>query len=77
VIWNYPGGVQRVVLELRRKALEQTITEGLAQTLEYGERCNADEMHFVVFDRTKKPWSKKIFQRTRRHRGITIKVWGM
>jgi hypothetical protein len=83
VLWNYPnkqgGGVQRVVLELkvRRKALEKAITEGLAQTLEYGERCNADEMHFVVFDRSKKPWSKKIFKRTRKQRGVTIKVWGM
>jgi hypothetical protein len=79
VIWPYPQGVQRAVLELkiRRKTLEQTITEGLAQTYEYGERCNADEMHFVVFDRTKKPWSKKIFTRKRKHRGITIKVWGM
>jgi hypothetical protein len=49
----------------------------MAQTLEYGERCNADEMHFVVFDRTKrKAWSKKIFKRARKHRGATIKVWG-
>lgn len=80
VLWNYPGGVQRIVLELKvlRKALEQTITEGLAQTLEYGERCNADELHFVVFDRTKrKAWSKKIFKRTRKLHGATIKVWGM
>ncbi|MBX3276455.1 MAG: ATP-binding protein [Acidobacteria bacterium] len=79
VIWNYPGGVQRIVLELkiRRKALAQTITEGLGQTLDYGERCNADELHFVVFDRTKKPWSKKIFKRTRKLRERTIHVWGM
>jgi hypothetical protein len=79
VLWNHPKGVQRVVLELKvlRKALEKTITEGLAQTLEYGERCNADELHFVVFDRSKKPWSKKIFKRTRKLRGRTIKVWGM
>lgn len=79
VLWNYPSGVQRIVLELkiRRKALETTITEGLAQTLEYGERCAADELHFVLFDRAKKPWSKKIFKRTRKLRGATIKVWGM
>ncbi len=84
VIWPYPnsseGGVQRIVLELKilRKALDKTIAEGLAQTLDYGERCNADEMHFVVFDRTKrKAWSKKIFRRTRKLRGVTIKVWGM
>ncbi len=79
VLWPYPEGVQRIVLELKvlRKALGKTITEGLAQTLEYGERCNADEMHFVVFDRSKKPWSKKIFHRTRKLRSATIKVWGM
>jgi len=74
------GGVQRIVLELKilRKALDKTIAEGLAQTLEYGERCNADEMHLVVFDRAKrKAWSKKIFRRTRKLRGVTIKVWGM
>jgi hypothetical protein len=79
VIWPYTSGVQRIVLELKilRKALEKTITEGLAQTLEYGERCKADEMHFVVFDRSKKPWSKKIFKRTRKLAGATIQVWGM
>lgn len=79
VLWPYSGGVQRIVLELKilRKALEKTITEGLAQTLEYGERSNADELHFVVFDRSKKPWSKKIFKRTRKLRDVAIKVWGM
>jgi hypothetical protein len=79
VIWPHPGGVQRIVLELkvRRKALDKTITEGLAQTYEYGERCHADELHFVVFDRSKKPWSKKIFKRTRKYQGVAIKVWGM
>ncbi len=79
VLWNHPGGVQRIVLELKvlRKSLDQTITEGLEQTLEYGERCNADELHFVLFDRSKKPWSKKIFKRVRKLRGTTIKVWGM
>ncbi len=79
VLWNYAGGVQRIVLELKvlRKALETTITEGLVQTLEYGERSNADELHFVVFDRSKKPWSKKIFKRTRKLGSATIKVWGM
>ena len=79
VIWPHPKGVQRIVLELKvlRKALETTITEGLAQTLEYGDRSNADELHFVVFDRSKKTWSKKIFKRTRKLRGNPIRVWGM
>jgi len=36
------------------------------------------DIHLVVFDRTKrKAWSKKIFRRTRKLRGATIKVWGM
>ncbi|HEX4948989.1 MAG TPA: ATP-binding protein [Blastocatellia bacterium] len=79
IVWNYASGVQRVVLELKvlRKALDKTIADGLVQTLEYGERCDADELHFIVFDRSKKPWSKKIFKRTRKLRGTTIKVWGM
>ncbi|MFN0123950.1 MAG: ATP-binding protein, partial [Blastocatellia bacterium] len=79
VTWPYPGGLQRIVLELKilRKALETTIKAGIAQTLEYGERCNADEMHFVIFDRSKKTWSKKIFHRTRKLKGVTIQVWGM
>jgi hypothetical protein len=78
VIWPYAGGVERIVLELKvkRKALDKTIAEGLAQTVEYGERIQADELHFVVFDRSKKPWSRKIFSRTRKHRGATIKIWG-
>jgi hypothetical protein len=80
VIWPHTNGVQRIVLELKvpRKSLDKTIADGLAQTLEYGERCNADELHLVIFDRTKrKAWSKKIFKRTRKHRGATIKLWGM
>jgi AAA-like domain len=77
--WSWPGGAQRIVLELKilRKALETTIKEGLVQTLEYGERCHADEMHFVVFDRSKKAWSRKIFHRARKLKGAAIQVWGM
>jgi len=26
---------------------------------------------------TRKPWSKKIFRRTRKYQGATIKIWGM
>jgi hypothetical protein len=79
VFWPYAGGVQRIVLELKvlRHSLDKTIADGLAQTYEYGERCKADELHFVLFDRSKKTWSKKIFRRTRKHRGTIIHVWGM
>jgi hypothetical protein len=37
IVWNYPGSVQRAVIELKvlRKAPESTLAEGLAQTWEY------------------------------------------
>ncbi len=79
VLWPFTGSVQRIVLELKilRKTLDKTIAEGLVQTWEYGERCQADELHFVVFDRSKKPWSRKIFHRHKKQQGVTINVWGM
>lgn len=37
VIWNYPGGVQRGVIELKllHNSLERTLAEGLEQTWRY------------------------------------------
>jgi hypothetical protein len=78
--WPTPGGRQRIVMELKllRGTLAKTLEIGVPQTWEYADRCNADEQHLVIFDRTtKKPWSKKVFKQTTRHRGRAIKVWGM
>ena len=80
VIWPYPGGVQKVVIELKilHKNLGQTLAAGLEQTWDYLDRCGAEEGHLVIFDRTVgKPWEEKLFQRQEVVRGKTIRVWDM
>jgi hypothetical protein len=80
VVWNYPGGVQRGVIELKLlyNSLERTLAEGLEQTWRYADTNAAEEAHLVIFDRTPdKAWSEKIWQRTEQHNGMTITVWGM
>ncbi len=80
VIWPYPGGTQRAVIELKvlHKSLEATLAEGLAQTWEYADRCGAEEAHLVIFDRTPgRAWEEKIFQRQEHYEGMPITVWGM
>ena len=79
VIWPYPGGVQRAVLELKllRKSLELTLAEGLPQTFDYLDRCGGEEAHLLIFDRSARDWEEKIFQRDEPWQGRTIGVWGM
>lgn len=77
---NYPGGVQRAVIELKvlRKTLEHTLAEGLAQTWESADRGGAAEAHLVIFDRRPgRTWEEKIWQRSEQHAGLAITVWGM
>jgi hypothetical protein len=80
VIWPYPGGVQRAVIELKvlYKSLEQTMADGLEQTWAYMDATGAPDGHLVIFDRTpNKPWEEKIFRRQEHHRSAAITVWGM
>ena len=80
IVWNYPGGVQRAVIELKLlyRSLAQTLADGLAQTWAYADACGAAEAHLVIFDRTsEKPWAEKIWQREEQHQGLAITVWGM
>ncbi|MGH9938565.1 MAG: ATP-binding protein, partial [Blastocatellia bacterium] len=80
LIWNYPGGVQRVVLELKigSGASETLIREGLEQTAGYVDRCGAEEGHLIVFDRKEnRTWEEKIFHRPEVHAGQAIQIWGM
>jgi hypothetical protein len=80
VIWPHPAGVQKTVVELKvlHKGLETTIEKGLEQTVEYLERCGAEEGHLVIFDRDPaRPWSEKIWRRDETHRGKAIAIWGM
>jgi hypothetical protein len=79
VLWNHPGGVQKVVIELKRlhKSLAKTLETGLEQTLAYLDRCGAEEGQLVIFDRTPgKPWDEKLFQ-LQEIQGRTVWVWGM
>jgi hypothetical protein len=80
VRWRYVGGEQRVVLELKvvRGSVEATIKEGLVQTVDYMDKCGADEGHLLVFDRDeRRAWEEKIFVREERVGAKAVWVWGM
>ena len=75
----YPGGVQRIVLELKiRKGTRQaTIDKALPQIKNYMDQCGADEGHLVIFDQTDADWAEKIFDDQTTHAGALIRIWGM
>jgi len=80
VIWPYPGGVQKSVIELKLLygSLDSTLEKGLEQTWEYIDRCGTEEGHLVIFDRDKdKAWEEKLFSREETYQGKRIKIWGM
>lgn len=79
VRWPHRDGVQRFVIECKvlREGLESTIQKGLEQTAGYMDRCAALEGHLVIFDRSKKPWSEKVFHKSETVGGKPIEVWGM
>ncbi len=80
IIWPYPAGVQKVVIELKilYGSLEMTIKKGLQQTWDYMSRSGSDKGHLVVFDRNSgKSWEEKIFCQEEEYRDRRIKVWGM
>ncbi len=79
VIWRYPGGVQRIVIELKilHKSLDRTLADGLQQTGEYLDRLGESDGHLVIFDRSTRPWEEKIYQRIEKYEGRQITVWGM
>jgi len=75
-----PGGVQRIVIELKLRdgTLEATLAKALPQTWDYADRCGTDEAHLVIFDRRPdKPWDEKVFRREEVFHGHPITVWGM
>ncbi|MEI6705362.1 MAG: ATP-binding protein, partial [Deltaproteobacteria bacterium] len=74
------GPLQRVVFELKiqHKTLAFALTEGLPQIAGYADSCAADEAHLVIFDRSsKKPWSKKIWEKVKDVDGRRVYIWGM
>ena len=81
IVWPQGEGTRKFVIEckLLRKSLEQTVAEGLEQTAEYMDRCDAEAGHLVIFDRRDdRRWKDKIFRNRRAsHSGIEIDIWGM
>ncbi|QEP43002.1 AAA family ATPase [Ectothiorhodospiraceae bacterium BW-2] len=76
---GYFGDIQRIVIELKilRGELEQIITEGIEQTLDYADKADAGECHLMIFNRNPDtPWDKKIWQQQRSNGQQTITVWG-
>ncbi|MGA1869369.1 MAG: hypothetical protein ACMUJM_12585 [bacterium] len=71
--------VRRVIeLKVLHASLDYTIVEGVKQTIEYMDRCNADQGHLVILDRSEtKSWKEKIYKREEKSQGKKISVWGM
>ena len=88
IVWPpvRPGGTadpgapaRRHVVECKilRGSLEATIREGVAQTLDYMDRCRAGSGHLVVFDRDEsKPWDEKLYRRGESLDGRAVTAWG-
>ena len=58
--------------------LERTISDGVAQTRGYVDRCGAEAGHLIVFDRApERTWEEKIFRRPPAGDGAPVTVWGV
>ncbi|ETR66395.1 MAG: hypothetical protein OMM_05674 [Candidatus Magnetoglobus multicellularis str. Araruama] len=80
VIWHYPQGIQKEVIELKilYSNLDKTISKGLEQIDEYLDRCAQKQGHLVIFDRRVSiTWDEKIFCQQKMVNNKTITVWGM
>jgi hypothetical protein len=76
---GFTGEVQRVVLELKLQKgdLDKLIETGVEQTLDYADRCAADEAHLIVFNRDPhSAWDDKLWQRQVARQGRVVGVWG-
>ena len=79
IVWPQGSRTRKFVIEckVRRKSLERTITDGIAQTATYMDRCGAESGHLVIFDRGDGTWADKVFQRRESAGAARIDVWGM
>ena len=81
ILWPQGDQTRKVVIECKilHKSLEQTIAEGVEQTAEYMDRCDAEAGHLVIFDRREgMRWEDKVFHcRRRSNSGVEIDIWGM
>lgn len=81
ILWNLPDGeAQRFVIECKilRGSREKAISAGLIQVTQYADRCGAEEVYLLIFDRKKgKSWDEKIFCEMVSHDGWQVTVFGM
>ena len=81
IVWSQGEQTRKVVIECKilHKSLEQTIADGLDQTAEYMDRCDAEAGHLVIFDRRAgRRWKEKVFHcRRASNSGVEIDIWGM
>ena len=81
IVWPQDDQTYKIVIECKilHKSLEQTIIEGLEQTAEYMDRCDAEAGHLVIFDRHEgRRWEDKVFHHRRvSEGGVEIDIWGM
>ena len=81
IIWPQGEGTRKFVIEckLLHKNRAKTVAEGLDQTAEYMDRCDAEAGHLVIFDRrADRRWKDKIFRNRRAsNSGVEIDIWGM
>ena len=81
IVWPQGEQTRKVVIECKilHKSLEQTIADGLEQTAEYMDRCDAEAGHLVIFDRREgQRWEDKVFHcRRAADSGVEIDIWGM
>ena len=81
IVWPQGDQTRKIVIECKilHKSLEQTIADGLEQTAEYMDRCDAEAGHLVIFDRREgQRWEDKVFHcRRAADSGVEIDIWGM
>ena len=79
IVWPQ-GADGKVVVECKilHKSLEQTVAEGVEQTVGYMDRCGAEAGHLVIFAAENRRWADKVFHDRRTSAGgAVIEVWGM
>ena len=81
IIWPQDERERKFVIECKvlHKSLDQTIADGLAQTENYMDHCDAEAGHLVIFDRREgRRWADKVFRdRRASDSGVEIDIWGM
>ncbi len=74
VLWKQ----QKIVIELKIKYGEDTLSKGLEQTAVYMDIAGSEEGHLLIFDRTpSKPWDEKISNELITYQSKKIHVWTM